>query len=41
MLLGTLGAHLKGNMLAGKAVTESVNWVIQAREGMIKAGHDF
>ena len=41
MLLGTLGAHLKGNMLADKAVTESVNWVIQAREGMIKAGHDF
>ena len=34
MLLGTLGASLLGNMLAGK-------WCIWAGEGTIKAGQDF
>ena len=34
MLLGTLGANLPGNFLAGKGV-------VQADEGPIRAGQDF
>ena len=38
MLLGTLGASLLGNVLAGKGVIRVSDEVVQAGEGVIRAG---
>ena len=41
MLLGTLGATLLGNMLAGKGVMRTGEGTIRAGEGAIRAGQYF
>ena len=33
MLLGTLGASLSGNLLAGKGINRAGGWIIRAGEG--------
>ena len=33
MLLGTLGASLLGNLLAGKGINRAVEWIVRACEG--------
>ena len=43
MFLGTLGASLLGNLLAGEHVKAKIygQGVIREGEGMIRAGHGF
>ena len=41
MLLGTLGASLLGNLLAGKDTRRAAEGTIRAGEGTIRAGQDF
>ena len=43
MLLGTLGASLLGNLLAGKGAiaTSQERGAIRGREGAVRAGQDF
>ena len=41
MLLGTLGANLLGNLLAGKGTIRARESVIRAGEGTIRADQDF
>ena len=41
MLLGTLGASLLGNLLAGKGTTTAGEDTIRSDEGTIRAGQDF
>ena len=38
MLLGTLGATLLGNLLAGKGVNKKGNGIYRAGEGIVRAG---
>ena len=38
MLLGTLGASLLGNMLAGKGIVRAGYWY-RERKGMLRAGY--
>ena len=41
MLLGTLGASLYGNLLAGKGKTTASEEIVRAGEDTIRAGQDF
>ena len=41
MLLGTLGASLLGNLLAGKGTITAGEDTIRSDEGTIRAGQDF
>ena len=38
MLLGTLGATLLGNLLAGKGVNKKGNGIYRAGEAIVRAG---
>ena len=38
MLLGTLGATLLGNLLAGKGINKKGNGIYRAGEGIVRAG---
>ena len=38
MLLGTLGATLLGNLLAGKGINKKGNGINRAGEGILRAG---
>ena len=39
MLLGTLRASLLGNLLTGKGVNKTGNWINRTVEGDIRAGY--
>ena len=39
MLLGTLGASLSGNILAGKGINRAGEEIIRAGEGIVRAGY--